>query len=78
MQISARATALRRAIERATGEPAAAHRTEAGLRISAPVPADCGPERWADILGALSAADRWGASGAAGLTQIWVEIQEDL
>lgn len=72
-----RAAALRSAIEQATGEPAVAHPIDTGLRISAPVPADCGPERWADILSAVAVADRWGATGAAGLTQIWVEIQED-
>ncbi|MEU9127216.1 hypothetical protein AB0D08_03700 [Kitasatospora sp. NPDC048540] len=77
MQISVRAAALRSAIEQATGELAHAHPTATGLRITASVPTDCGPERWADILKAITVAERWGATDAAGLTQIWAEIQED-
>ncbi|MFJ1702673.1 hypothetical protein [Kitasatospora sp. NPDC088346] len=77
MEISVRAAALRSAIEQATGEIAVAQPVGTGLRISAPVPVGCGPERWADILNAVAGADRWGATDAAGPTQIWVEIQED-
>lgn len=80
MQISTPASALRTALERATGEIATAAPTArpGTLRIAVPVPANPGDEQWERVLLALRSAWRWGSTDAAGRTVVWAEIREDL
>jgi hypothetical protein len=75
-----RASALRTALERATGEIATAATTNrpGTLRITVPVPTGSDDPRWRGVLRALESAGRWGSTDSAGRTVVWAEIREDL
>lgn len=76
MQISARVSALRAAVEQASGLTATVKRTSTGTRITIPAP-PLGSDGWALLLEALELADRYGSTDASGGIRVWAEIEED-
>lgn len=77
MQISVRASAVRTALERATGSVALVAVGDGRLRFTAPVPICVTAERWAAILLALDSADEWGSHTTDGRTVVWAITRED-
>ncbi|MFC8716499.1 hypothetical protein [Kitasatospora sp. NPDC057198] len=75
MQISARASGLRAAIERAAGARAEVRAAVGATRISVPSPPADVPT-WGELLEALRTADRWGSVTAEGRTVLWAQVEE--
>ncbi|MGW4802860.1 hypothetical protein [Kitasatospora sp. NPDC004272] len=75
VQISARASELRAAIERATGLRAEVRLAVGSTRISIPSPPEDAPT-WSELLKALRTADRWGSVTADGRTVVWAQVED--